>query len=72
MGNLRVPKNHYFKYGLIQFYAKKKEIYYKVYLWIENGSKRILVRDSKFNITVDQIIAEIPTQSFTNVEVIEN
>jgi hypothetical protein len=69
MGNIRVPKNHYFKYGVVQFYVKSKEIHFKIYLWIENGSKRILIRDSKFNITIEQIIAEIPTQSFTNVEV---
>ena len=68
MGNLRVPKNHYFKYGVVQFYAKNKEIHFKVYLWIENGSKRILVRDSKFNITLDEILAEATSQTFTEVK----
>ena len=69
MGNLRVPKTHYFKYGLVQFYAKKNEIHFKVYLWLESGSKRILIRDSKFTIPLEQIIAEIPKQSFSSVGV---
>ena len=73
MGNLRVPKNHYFKYGLVQFYAKNKEIYFRVYLWINNGSTRILFRDSKFNVSLEEILAEAKgSQTFTNVEVIEN
>jgi len=70
MGNLRVPKNKYFKHGVVQFYAKNKEIYFRVYLWIENGSKRILFRDSKFNITLDEILVEAKgSQLFTNIEV---
>ena len=72
--NIRTPKTKYFSHGSVSFYVQDKQIYYKVWLWLHDGTTHFLYKDAKFEgITVDEIIAEVTRQSFTStVEEIEN
>ena len=78
MGNVRTPKPHYFNNGVIEFYVKNKQIYYKVKLWLKDGSTQFLFKEGKFeNITIPQLIDEVQvsilaSQNFSSVGVIEN
>ena len=72
MGNIiRTPKTRYFKHGLVSFYVKNKQIHYRVWVWSADGLNKFLFKDAKFEgITVDQIIADATSPSFTSVEVV--
>ena len=71
MGNIiRTPKTRYFKHGSISFYVQNKQIHYKIKLWNKEGTSHFVFEDAKFEgITVDEILAEVTQQTFTNVEV---
>ena len=64
--NIRTPKTAYFKHGLVSFYVKNKQIHYRVWVWSADGLNKFLFKDAKFEgITVDQIIADATSPSFT-------
>ena len=74
MGNIiRTPKTKYFSHGSVSFYVQDKQIYYKVWLWLNDGTTHFLYKDAEFEgITVDEIIADVTRQSFTTVKELKN
>ena len=68
--NIRTPKTKYFGHGSVSFYVKDKQVYYKVWLWLHDGTTHFLYKDAKFEgITLEQILDEVKSHSFTSVEV---
>lgn len=73
MGNIRTPKPVYFKCGVVEFFVKNKQIHYKAWLWLIDGTSQFEYKRGKYE-SDDQINALIKNtlQSFSSVGVIEN
>lgn len=60
MGNqLRVPKEIYIKHVVIKFFAKNKQVYYKVLLWKEDGLTQFPFKIGKLETTVEQLVEQV-------------
>lgn len=72
MGNIRTPKPRYFTHGIIEFYVKDKQIYYKGLLWLKDGLFQFEFAKGKYE-SDDQIqqIINKALQNFSNVMVNE-
>ena len=68
MGNLRVPKEIYIKQGVIKFFAKNKQVYYKILIWSDDGLTQFPLKVDKLETSVDELVAEVKRglPSFTN------
>lgn len=73
MGNIHTPKPEYFKCGVVEFYVKKKQIYFKVSLWLIDGFTQYELLTGKYESKsqIENIIKQA-LQSFSSVGVIEN
>lgn len=67
MGNIRTPKPQYFKCGVVEFYVKNKQIHYKVWLWLVDGTSQFELSTGRYesNDQINQIIARA-LQSFSS------
>jgi hypothetical protein len=70
MGNIHTPKTIYFENGCIEFFVKKKQVYYKTVIWTKDGSKQFIFETGKFEqgIIIHDLIKRA-LQSFTDVRV---
>ena len=56
-------KTTYLKNMVIKFFSRKKEKYYKVLQWSEDGMKQYSIESGKFDGDIDKL----KTQSLSNV-----
>jgi hypothetical protein len=54
MGNIHTPKTIYFEGGAIEFFVKKKQIYFKTVIWTKDGSKQFTFETGKFDYCLNQ------------------
>ena len=71
MGNIRTPKPHYFKHGVVEFFVKNKQIHYKTVMWNPDGTNHFVLEVGIFENNIDDIVKR-GKQSFSSVGVIEN
>ena len=38
MGEIRTPRPYYFKGGVVEFFVKNKQVYFKTLIWNNEGS----------------------------------
>ena len=73
MGSIRTPKPEYFKCGMVEFYVKNKEIHYKIWLWLVDGTSQFEYQRGKYE-SDEQIkrLIQSTLHNFSSVGVIEN
>ena len=54
MGNVHTPRPIYFDGGVIDFFMKNKQMYFKTLIWIKDGSKQFEYESGKFNYQLNQ------------------
>lgn len=69
MGNVRTPKASYFDGGVVEFYVKNKQIYYKTVIWTKDGTKQFTFETGKYDIATNNIkeITNRALQNFSEV-----
>ena len=66
MGNIRTPRPHYFKGGVVEFFVKDKQVYFRTLIWNNEGSLQFEFETGLLK--EDYIeIAERALQTFGNV-----
>lgn len=53
---MRTPRPHYFKFGVVEFFVKNKEIHYRVKKWNENGLNQYLYKTGKYDGSIDNVL----------------
>lgn len=53
---MRTPRPYYFKFGVVEFFVKNKEIHYKVKKWTENGLSQYLYKTGKYDGNINNVL----------------
>ena len=72
MGNIRTPKTIYKNRLVITFKVIKKEVYYQISKWSEDGLNLAFLGEEKLEDNTPQQILNYALQTFTTVEGIKN
>ena len=69
MGNIHTPKTIYSNGLVLEFYVKKKQIYYQLSKWVDLGSNLAVIETKKLGDQKPDDIIKEAQRLFTNVGV---